>query len=261
MRLTRTRMVIGGLVVLAGIALAGCGAADKVSTTASAAEAVRLAGQQAADESFAFEMTIEMKLDSFGEVEMAAEGAVDASSERARLSSDFMGLSMDVIVDGSTTYTRLDGTDEWYRMEVDTPQPTAAGGGFDASQQLAYLRMVSDEVSEEGTETIRGAKTTKYRAYVSFERIFEQFSGDDREMMEELSRFFEGEGFDVLVWVDGEGRPAKMEYKMDLDVQGSKVSATYVMEMFDWGKAVDIELPPASKVVDGGTAGLGSMFQ
>ena len=261
MRFSRTRMTVGGLVVLAGLVLAGCSAADKVSTSASAAEVVRQAGQQAAAESFTFEMSVEMEIDTFGEMEMALEGAFDAESGRGRATMDFLGLDTETIIDGQTTYTRMGGGDEWMKMEVDVSQPAGVGGGFDATQQLAYLRMVSDDVSEEGTETIRGVETTKYRAFVSFDRVLEQFSGDDREMMEELSEFLKDEGFDMTVWVDGEGRPAKVEYSMDMDIQGSGVSATYVMEMFDWGKAVDIELPPADKVVDGGAAGYGSLFQ
>lgn len=254
-------MVVGGLVVVAGMALAGCGAADRVSTSASAAEAVRFAGQQAAAESYSFEMTIAMKMDGLGALEMTADGAMDAANQRGQMSAKFLGMEMETVLDGTAAYTKLAGSDEWYRFEVDGPQPAVTGGGWDMTQQLAYLRMVSDAVTETGKEKVRGVETTKYQAFVSFDRAFEHLTDEDREMLEELTTFFEGDGFDILVWVDDEGRPAKMEYSVDMSFQGSDMSMGFMIEMFDWGRDVDVELPPADKVVDGGAAGFGGLYQ
>lgn len=254
-------MVVGGLVVIAGMALAGCGAADRVSTSASAAEAVRFAGQQAAAESYAFEMTIAMEMDGLGALEMTADGAMDAANQRGQMTAEFLGMEMETVLDGTAAYTKLAGSDEWYRVEVDSPQPAVTGGGWDMTQQLAYLRMVSDAVTETGKEKVRGVETTKYQAFVSFDRAFEHLSDEDREMLEELTTFFEGDGFDILVWVDDEGRPAKMEYSVDMSFQGSDMSMGFMIEMFDWGRDVDVELPPADKVVDGGAAGFGGLYQ
>lgn len=252
MRLSRTRTVVGGLVVLAGIALAGCGAADKVSTTASAAEAVRFAGQQAAAESYAFEMTIGLEFNGLDEFEVSAEGVADASEERGRISMELLGRRTEIILDGTTIYARTDEHDTWTRSEMDGPAVDVPGGGWDMKQHFAFLRSVSDEVAEVGTEKVRGVETTKYRAFVSFDRAFENLSDEDREMIEEVTTFFEGDGFDIFVWVDGEGRPAKVEYTANMDFQGSEMSMRYEMELFDWGKDVDVELPPEDKVVDGG---------
>ena len=262
MNLSRTRIFAAGLALAATLALAGCGAADKVATSASAAEAVRQAGQQAADQSHAFEMTIEMEMDGFGDIEMVMEGEIDAASERARVTMDFLGMDSEVITDGNTAYMSMDGGKQWIKQDVDVPEVDSPlnGGTYDATQQLAYLRAVSDDVKEEGSEKVRGRDTTRYSAFVPLEAIFEQFTGEDREMMEELSRYFQGEGFDMTVWIDNEGRPAKVEYGMDMDVEGSEVSATYVMEFFDWGRDVDIDLPPADKIVDAADADYSSLF-
>ncbi len=250
MNFPRTRILSGGLVLAAALALSACGAVDKVSTPASAAEAVRQAGQQAADQSHAFEMTIQMKMSGFGEVEMLMEGEYDSSTERAQLSMDILGMAMEVITDGNDAYLTTDGGKQWVRQSVDITQSPLSGGSYDATQQLAYLRMISDDVTEEGSETIRGRETTKYRGFVSLKNVLEQFTEEDRELLEGLSRYFEGEGFDMTVWVDNEGRPAKIEYGMDMDIEGFEISATYVMEFFDWGRDVNIELPPADRVVD-----------
>lgn len=246
---------VAALAVLGFGVLSGCGAADKVSTPASAAEAVRQAGERAANESYAMEMTIAIDVDGFGEMEMTSEGEFDG--ERGRMTADFLGFEMDIIVDGSTAYISLDGGKQWTREAVDVSQP---GSSYDAGQMLGYLRNVSDDVVEEGREKVRGRETTRYRAFVSFDSLIADMPEEQRQPFEDLRQFVKPDGFDIIAWVDAEGRPAKMEYTFDMDVNGLEADTNFVLEMFDWGRDVTIELPPADRVVEG-PAGAGSLFQ
>lgn len=246
---------VAAIAALAFGVLSGCGAADKVSTPASAAEVVRQAGQRAANDSYAMEMTITIDVDGFGEMEMTSEGEFDG--QRGRMTADVLGFEMDIIVDGSTAYVSMDGGKQWTREEVDVSQPT---GNYDASQMLGYLRSVSDDVVAEGREKVRGRETTRYRVFVAFEDLMADMDEEQRQSFDDLRQFVDIDGFDITAWIDDEGRPAKMEYTFDMDTNGLEANTKFVLEMFDWGRDVDIELPPADSVVEG-PAGAGSLFQ
>ncbi len=57
------------------------------------------------------------------------------------------------------------------------------------------------------------------------------------------------------IWVDGEQRVRKLS--IDLDEKdpdsGEQVKASLVVELYDYGVPLDLELPPADRVVDAAT--------
>ena len=56
------------------------------------------------------------------------------------------------------------------------------------------------------------------------------------------------------LWVNGDGLPVKLEYSMSFEgadvaeLEGAKM--TFVMEYFDWGQPVRVDVPDASKAKD-----------
>jgi hypothetical protein len=249
------RYLLVALIAAGSLAWSACGASDTFSSNASAAEIVRLAGERSANaESFAFDVTIEMNMSGLGRTKMTMGGVADLVSGRARAEASFAGMDMTVITEGNTSYTKMDLLgDKWLKMSVDLPALNQDAGSTynDPSQQLAWLQYVSDDVREAGTQNIRGRSTTKYVARVSPSRVAELFDEDSQEYLELLNSFFTEDDFQMEVWVDADGLPAKVFYAMDLNIEGMKMSAKYTMEYFDWGKPVHIELPPADEVVDG----------
>ena len=97
-----------------------------------------------------------------------------------------------------------------------------------ASETLEYLRSVGDDVTEVGTERVRGVDTTHYRATVR---------------LTELGASPELDRYPVEVWLDEDGRTRRYR-------SGTLgTDEVLVWEFFDFGVEVDLS-PPAPDKID-----------
>jgi hypothetical protein len=178
------------------------------------------------------------------------------------------GVGMEMIVDGTTMYMRLDGMDElsifpteWVSVDVSESVPgfdelTSFGNGqSDPSNAFGYLQG-AENATELGTETIDGVETTHYEVTVDLAEAAKDVPADLRdEMRMALEQFRKGFGTTTMpfeVWIDGDGLVRRMVFRMgseggELDMP---FSFEMTMDVTDYGQDFELELPPASDVTD-----------
>lgn len=167
---------------------------------------------------------------------------------------------------------QLTGGKSWAKVDLDAlPQeqygPGAADPGTgaqssDPTQQLAYLKSVSDSVEKVGKEEIRGVSTTHYRATVDLGKDLEQYDPQTRKAYKEIIKELDGEKLPVEVWLDNEGQVRRYEMTMPLILpedpsspngavkKDPRGSIAIVQELYDFGTPVNVEAPPPAQTSD-----------
>jgi hypothetical protein len=163
---------------------------------------------------------------------------------------------MEMVTNGLTAYVHSDlfgtafGGKEW--MKIDMKRATEGLGidvdslqqmGQGPSDQLRMLEQVSDEVTEEGRETVVGVETTHYRATIDLRK----YAGQDLDKLIELMGQSE---FPMDVWIDDEQRVRRMEWEQSFDQGGIEAHGELVMEYVRFGVPVDIDIPAEDDVFD-----------
>lgn len=114
---------------------------------------------------------------------------------------------------------------------------------------LPLLREVSISLEERGKDDVRGVPTTHYRARVDLDRLL-KVVGDDldesqRQWIRELRRM-DTATIDLDIWLGDDGLPYRQETAMEF--KGARMSMH--AEIYDYGRPVDIEIPPEDQVHD-----------
>jgi len=196
-----------------------------------------------------------------------AEGAPDFDDPSA--------WKIEAVQDGTVSYVRFPALDQqlpagksWIRSD----SRTADGQGFDVSQfdqfttndpreLLAFLQGVSGEIETVGSEALRGAQTTHYRATIDPREYAKLVSPDKQQELESLVEQMAAQAglgeIPVDVWLDESGLVRKLTMAFSATQPGtsehSDVSMTF--ELYDYGDRVDIDLPPESEVIDASAVG------
>jgi hypothetical protein len=182
---------------------------------------------------------------------------------------DPAGWKIEVVQDGEVGYVRFPAFDEqlpagksWIRAEKGEK-----AGGFeleeleqfaktDPRELLEALQAVTSDVEAVGTESLRGTEVTHYRAVIDPEDLATKVPEDEREQTRSLvdeitSQSGIGE-IPVDVWIDATGLVRKLSMTASATDPGTSQSSDLSMsfEIWDYDEPVDIELPPASEVVD-----------
>ncbi len=183
---------------------------------------------------------------------------------------DPAGWRIDVVQDGTVGYVRfpalggqLPTGKTWIRGDADGPSTSGFDFGeleqfakSDPRDVLVALRAVTSEVETLGSEQLRGVETTHYRATVDPAELAKLASAKDRTVTQSLVDRLSAQAgvgpFPVDVWLDASGLVRKLSLSVEATEpstsRSSKVSMSF--ELWDYGRTVDIELPPASQVVD-----------
>jgi len=186
---------------------------------------------------------------------------------------DPAGWRIDVVQDGTVGYVRFPALDgqlpagkTWIRGDADGPSTSGFDFGeleqfaeSDPRDVLGALRAVTSEVETVGSDQLRGVETTHYRATVDPAELAKLASGKDRSVTQSLVDRLSAQAgvgpFPVDVWLDASGLVRKLSLSVEATEpstpRSSEVSMSF--ELWDYGRAVDIELPPAPQVVDAST--------
>ncbi len=233
-----------------------------------------------ADEPFAF-----TGVGAFDTTANRASLTIDMSSFASMLGELFAGAAgaggpglddpdawkIEAVQDGFVMYMRFPaGADQlptgksWVRMDL---RETGSAQGIDLEELqqftnsgpreiLDYLRAVSGAIETVGTEELRGVETTHYYAIVDLLRYEKIALPAEREKLRSfLGEVVEQSGFGKIpvdVWVDERGLVRKLTMAFSATQPGTTEQTTTSMsfELYDYGKDVEIELPPAAEVVD-----------
>jgi hypothetical protein len=266
------------LISLLALALAAACGGDEVSPGSAVADAATKT-QQAGSSRMAF--TAVMSGGGLPQTfEIQGEGEFDFETRKGRVTYDFgevfgrVGGELEVVLDGLVLYMKwpTDGTlpegKSWYRIDlaevgkyagIDVAQLSQLSQG-DPSQMLLYLRGASSGVEQVGTEELRGAETTHYRAQVDLRKAVEQSLEDTpaetrdsvRKVVDQLIEQLGTREIPVDAWIDGEGRARKVVTTFDAAVRGrtAKLHTVVTMELFDFGIDVTADPPPPDETVD-----------
>jgi hypothetical protein len=227
----------------------------------------RLAAVPAAvsSEPFAYEMTFASSGGATpAPFQLEAVGAVDPGTGRLRLTMDLGSLSQGatskvaMVTDGDTVYVRLPAGG-WAR--VDAKQFTdGMNRGLPSStnplDSFDELRAVDAAIEDLGPEDVRGTRTTHFRTRLDLSKAAKLPTDSPGLATGALGMLRD---VPVDVWLDDHDRPRRQRMTFDLGAFGAG-TFTITIEAFDFGRAVDIELPPADQVVESGPGGLGSLF-
>jgi hypothetical protein len=196
-------------------------------------------------------------------------GAYDARSGRTRI--DFTvpipgraPLTVRAVGDERTTYTHsaplaaeLPDGKQWLGMEplLGHDPSKALGSGPGAEGTLEMLKAVGGGVEELDHQSVRGHRTTRYRATMDLAHVADvmaehgetDLASEYRQMAEEAPA-----PIPVEVWIDENGllRLTRMVLSLPTGDGGPTLSVDMKMEYSDFGVHPKVKLPPRRKVFD-----------
>ncbi|HVL94208.1 MAG TPA: hypothetical protein VM264_12815 [Acidimicrobiales bacterium] len=193
------------------------------------------------------------------------EGEFDLEARTGRLVLEGAGAS-EIRFVGEVVFVKLAQLQQrpWLRLDVEALS-SRPGVDLDSLRQLQrndptavlnYLSGVTDEVAEVGTETVRGDRTTRYRATLDLDKAQAESAPEVREDIRRIVRELGTSVLPTEAWIDEEGRLRRLRYTLDLaelDTNGEapasgKVTASF--ELYQFGRPVDVSAPPDAEVTD-----------
>lgn len=273
------------LLLLAALALAGCGGETTVEEEPEIASTDALAAAVTATEAAgSYRADIEITMEGLAPepVTTTAEGIFRREPVLARMTMNMSDLGtgtgfvdigeIEMVMDGLVIYMRMPflqeanpGLKPWIKFDLQElggqqglglGQLMQFGAQSDPTQALAYLRAASDDVEEVGTEDVRGVETTHYRMTVELARIADAAPPEQREALraqtEQLRELSGISRVPTEVWVDEEGlvRRQRLTYRDMRFAPGQEGDMNVTMELYDFGVEVDVEPPAADEVTD-----------
>ncbi|MGH9039956.1 MAG: hypothetical protein ACRDZ3_06980 [Acidimicrobiia bacterium] len=249
------------------------------------------AGRAAEAKTSRFEFTMALAGPQ-GPLNVVAKGASDSSVPLMSLDMDMAslipgtppgGATVSTVFDGKAVYMRfpdelaggLPEGKRWARLDlaaissqagIDVASLTSQFNSSDPLANIALLTGAAGEVTEVGTEDVRGTSTRHLKMTVDLEKATEQLtasmSGPTAERLKlAVTRAATTVGVTQLpieAWIDSDGLPRRLVYEMDLSkakVAGAESApatgtAKVTMEFYDFGKDIDVAIPPAGETVD-----------
>lgn len=180
---------------------------------------------------------------------------------------------LEAIQDGDTAYIKFpllakqlpDGK-TWIKgsakelSSADTGQLSQFGSlaGTDPRDLFAFLKAVSGAIETVGSNELRGVETTHYRARVDAAKLPKLIPAGQRQSLGGLDQAAAQAGLASLpleIWIDADNQVRKLSIDIDAKQPGTdgSVKASLVVELYDYGKPLDLKLPPADEVVDAAT--------
>lgn len=196
---------------------------------------------------------------------------------------------LEVIQDGEFAYVhfpliakQLPAGKTWVKGDAKTLSSDGTGqmqqfgslAGTDPRDVFGMLKAVSGSIAAVGTDEIRGVETSHYRATIDTAKLEELVPKSQKQGLGSLGGLGQAGAAEIPidVWIDAAERIRKLEIDL-ADVTASEPATTttssggsifgaggmpslkgsVVVEVYDYGKALDLELPPADQVVDAAT--------
>lgn len=216
------------------------------------------------EEPFGFEISITGTVTGLANgIDLTLTGAADPTTRRTKAEMDLSSIipagagipsTMSMVSEGAVTYLLVPapggGAPQWTKIDGGALTQGATGGlpsGTNPLDSFEQLRAVDTEIEEVGEEDVRGTRTTHYRTRIDMQKVLETMPPERRPpSTEQLAALGD---VPVDVWLDDEDRPRRQ--LMTFDLPGDTGTMTIVVETFDFGTPVVIEVPPADQVVDG----------
>jgi hypothetical protein len=249
-------------------------AAPSASKVAPAHDPIARAAQVAAQQQGGLAVTLKGTIEAAGrQTTIDGKGKVDHGTRRGAftISTGIAGTSIAVkeVMDGRSIYLntemlagRLPGKKSWLRIDLakaarekgfDLSSLGTNGPSQDPSQVLDYLHGAGPS-KKVGTETIRGVKTTHYRAKVDLARAARRSDGAAakqaiRQLRGTLTKA--GTAIPIDVWIDAQHRVRRERVRYTATINTVENTMDFTTDFTGFGVAVQADPPPASDTVDG----------
>jgi hypothetical protein len=182
---------------------------------------------------------------------------------------DPAGWKIEFVQDGDVGYVKLPAIDDQLPDGKTWVRGTAGdvkAGGFDFKELdsftrndprdvLEALRGLSGDIETLGTEELRGVETTHYRVLLDPGALAKRATAgnpDATSLLGQLTAQDDIADVPLDVWIDGNGLVRKLSLALEAADQSSGQSGgvSLAFELWDYGEPVEIDVPPASQVVD-----------
>jgi hypothetical protein len=129
----------------------------------------------------------------------------------------------------------------------------------DPAQYLQYLKAVSGQVQNLGTETIRGVETTHYHAVSDLSRYASLLPASERATAQRaysrLEQITGAKRIPMDVWIDSHHLVRQMRVNLTTHpssgtLAGQPVNETLTVDLFNFGPKPGVAAPPASQTED-----------
>jgi hypothetical protein len=270
------------LTVIAGLALAGCGA-----ETVSLERAARAAG--AVDREGSYRMSLEVAIEhpELGRPMVTkGSGEFDTKHKRGHMVTDLGSLAaqagappgvdfeLEFLLDDFVMYEKVpeivpaserdtSGGKPWVKIDL-RRAARSSGIALDQFNEMAnsaqsipdQLRGLTGDLERIGTEEVRGVETTRYKGTVDLRKLTDMAPPEARSTMRRLNQKMiddlGGPTYPIELWIDGDDllrRERHVTTKSQPGVEG-KFKATSTSEFFDYGTEIVIKPPPEEDVHD-----------
>jgi hypothetical protein len=175
---------------------------------------------------------------------------------------------LDAIEDGTVVYVRfplladkLPPGKTWIRGDA---KGLSAGSGqlgqfgsfadTDPRDVFGYLKAVSGTIVAVGSDEVRGVETSHYRATIDTKKLIALVPAAQRKGLAGFDQLVGGSGvasIPIDVWIDSDNRVRKLVLNVTATPSSTEsAGASVEIEMYDYGKPLELELPPPEQVVD-----------
>ncbi|MGH9036672.1 MAG: hypothetical protein ACRD0O_12995 [Acidimicrobiia bacterium] len=296
-----TALLAAGSLALLGACGGGDGDSNQAGSTkpdasdkeASALDLVLASAGRAADaKTSRFEFTMSLSGPNGEPVNLTATGASDSSVPLMSLDMDMAsvipgtppgGATVSTVFDGKSVYMRfpadlaagLPGGKDWARLDlaalsseagIDVAALAAQFNSSDPLANIAHQTGAAGEVTEVGTEDVRGISTRHLKMTVDLQKATEQvtskLSGPNAERLKaavtQAATTVGVTQLPIEAWIDADGLPRRLVYEMDLSkakvpgAEGAPATGTakVSMEFFDFGEDVNVSVPAPENTFD-----------
>jgi len=160
-----------------------------------------------------------------------------------------------LLTGGDTTWIESDASD----ADGITSSFGATGNGSPIDF-LAALEEANADITELGTEEVRGVSTTHLRAVVDLAELDASLTDADRATLERDLGDITVSEFPIEFWLDDQGliRRYSMDFSEIAASESDVERAGLVFEFFDYGTDISIAAPPADEVMSADELDLGA---
>ncbi|WP_413102717.1 hypothetical protein [Streptomyces sp. Inha503] len=180
---------------------------------------------------------------------LSLAGPFDLAADKGKLSVDFPGGAvdhMDEVFSGGKVYlSRTVPKGHWAVIDRDKARAhSLLRAPLNDPEHLLRQASAIRDVSDRGTTTIDGRPVRLYRGTLDYRTLTLGLADEHRRQLD-TARKAMGGGLpaSAMVWVDEEGRPARVE----LSAVQQTGYVTVTMNLTDFGKPVKVRVPDASR--------------
>jgi hypothetical protein len=180
---------------------------------------------------------------------------------------------LEAIRDGDTVYVnfpliakKLPAGKTWIKGDASTLSEEDAGqlgqfgslAGTDPRDVFGILKTISGSIESVGSDEIRGVETSHYRATIDMAKLGQLIPAEQQKSLGGIDQAAKQAGLSEIpvdIWIDADQRVRKLSIDLDVEQPGTdaRLKAALAVEFYDYGKPLELTLPPADQVVDAAT--------